>query len=260
MNRKNLSILFLVLLLLVSGKTFSQNEVFEDGEELYYEVYYSFINIGWVKFNTKSVATNTYLCTAVMKSNEGLPFVTVSFEFATEITVKDNAVRPLRFTSKEYKDNKVSILTYNFKYDSNIVDIKKTGYNNEIEFERRMTIHSVFQDGLSIFYYARYNSFKKESKYVPVLINQDSSGLDINFSTAKEQIDIGEVDYPISSVYIDGVSYFKAVFGHTGEFSGWFSNDKARIPLKSKLNVKIGKVTLELKSWKRKKWTPPKYN
>ena len=34
----------LVLLLAFNGRTFSQIDVFEDREELYYEVYYSFIN------------------------------------------------------------------------------------------------------------------------------------------------------------------------------------------------------------------------
>ena len=67
------------------------------------------------------------------------------------------------------------------------------------------------------------------------------------------------MDYDISSNFVDGVSYFKAVFGLTGDFSGWFSNDAAHIPLKAKLEVEIGNVTLELKSWKRKNWSPPKY-
>ena len=37
----------------MSSKTFSQSEVFEDGEELSYNVSYSFIDIGSVSFKTK---------------------------------------------------------------------------------------------------------------------------------------------------------------------------------------------------------------
>ena len=45
MNSKILKTLVLVLLLLAGDKTFSQSAVFSDGEELIYDVYYSFINI-----------------------------------------------------------------------------------------------------------------------------------------------------------------------------------------------------------------------
>ncbi|MGH2575762.1 MAG: DUF3108 domain-containing protein [Ignavibacteria bacterium] len=251
----------LVLLFLVSNKTFSQLEVLENDEELYYEVSYSFINIGWVKFTTKKKdgSPDVYICNAVMKSNDALPFITVNYEFTSELITKDNNIFPVYFTSKEFKGNQTSILTYDFNYDSSFVNLKKIGFNNEIEYEKKMPLHSVYQDGLSIFYYARFNSFKNGSRNVPVLIHQDSSSLNINFNTAKKEIEIDEVDYPLSSVYVDGMSYFSAVFGLTGEFSGWFSNDKARIPLKSKLRVKIGNVTLELKDWKRKNWSPPKY-
>ena len=63
----------------------------------------------------------------------------------------------------------------------------------------------------------------------------------------------------ISSLYLEGFAYFTAVFGLTGDFSGWFSNDTAKIPLRAKLQVKIGSVSLELKCWKRKNWKPPQY-
>ncbi len=251
----------LVLLLLSSNKTFSQSEVFSDGEELIYDVYYSFINIGWAKFNTTRItgSKNMYLCEAVLKSNEALPFVTVDFYFSSEIEVLDNIIRPVKFTSKEFKDGKASILTYDFHYDSSYVYIKKNGYDGQLEYEKRMPLTTVFQDGLSIFYFARFNFFSNKAVDVPVLINQDSSSIHINFNTAKTDADIGEVNYDISSVYLEGNTDYQFVFGLTGDFSGWFTKDAARIPVKAKLKVKIGNVTLELKGWKRKGWKPPEY-
>ncbi|MBK9333544.1 MAG: hypothetical protein IPM96_14365 [Ignavibacteria bacterium] len=44
------------------------------------------------------------------------------------------------------------------------------------------------------------------------------------------------------------------LFGLSGEFAGWFSDDEARVPLKSQMNVIIGSVTLELNSYKRSGW------
>lgn len=261
MTAKILRFFIIVLLLLGGDKTFSQSGVFSDGEELIYDVYYSFINIGWVKFNTSKVvgSKNKFLCEAVLKSNEALPFVTVDFYFVSEIEVMDNYIRPVKFTSKEFKEGKASVLTYDFNYDGSYVYIKKNGYDGQIEYEKRMTLATVYQDGLSIFYFARFNFFSNKPVDVPVLINQDSSSIHINFNTAKTDISIGEVDYDISSVYLDGNTNYQFVYGLTGDFSGWFTNDQARIPVKAKLKVKIGNVTLELKSWKRKEWNPPEF-
>jgi Protein of unknown function (DUF3108) len=261
MISKILKLFVMVLLLTVSNKTFSQSGVFSDGEELIYDVYYSFINIGWAKFNTTRVigTKNRYMCQAVLKSNEALPFVTVDFNFTSEIEVLDNFVRPVKFISKEFRDGKVSIITYGFNYDSSSAYIKKIGFEGQTEYEERIPLYGVYQDGLSIFYFARFNFFSNKSVDVPVLINQDSSSIHINFNTAKTDIDIGEVNYDISSVYLDGSTNYKFVFGLTGDFSGWFTNDAARIPVKAKLKVKIGNVTLELKGWKRQGWNPPKY-
>jgi hypothetical protein len=261
MKIKILKTLVLVLLLATGDKTFSQSAVFSDGEELIYDVYYSFINIGWAKFNTSSIAgyKNRYMCEAVLKSNEALPFVTVDFYFVSEIEVVDNYIRPVKFTGKEFKDGQTSVLTYDFNYDISVVYIKKTGYDGNIEYEKNIPLHTVFQDGLSIFYFARYNFFSSKSIDVPVLINQDSSSIHINFNASKTDVDIAEADYDISSVYLDGNTEYEFVFGLTGDFSGWFTYDEARIPVKAKLKVKIGNVTLELKGWKRKGWNPPEY-
>lgn len=251
----------LVLLLFLSSKTFSQMEVFEDGEELYYEVNYSFINIGWIKFDTERQLgkSNVFNCKAVMKSNDALPFVTVNYEFYSTMEVKDGIIKPLKFTAFEYKDDKKSILTYIFNYDSGFVDIKKIGYGGATEVDKRVNTYTNFQDGLSIFYYARYMFSKTESRNVPVMMYIDSAMMKIDYNNSKTDVNIDNINYDISSVYLEGFSYFTAVFGLTGEFSGWFSNDAARIPLKAKLQVKIGNVSVELKTWKRKNWKPVEY-
>jgi len=258
---KYLWILTLVLLSFTGGKTFSQIGVLEDGEELYYEVYYSFINIGWAKFSTERVTgkSNVFICRSKLKSNDALPIVDVNYEFESEFEVIGLNIKPKKFTAYEYKDSKKSIVTYIFNYDSAYIAIKKTGFEGNVEVDKVIKSASVFQDGLSIFYFARLNSHLNESKYVPVLMHVDTALMKINFNNQKTDTDIDAVKYDINSIHIDGYSYFIAVFGLTGDFEGWFSNDEAKIPLKAKLQVKIGNITLELNQWKRKNWTPPKY-
>lgn len=253
----------MVLLLFSGGKTFSllSQEVFKDGEELYYEVSYSFINIGWAKFNTERVTgkNNYFITRAKLRSNEGLPLVNVDYEFISEIEVYNGNIRPHKFTAYQFIDKKKITITHLFNYDSNIIYIKKTGLEGNTEVEKKFLTPTVFQDGLSIFYFARFNSGADKSIDVPVIMHVDSALMKINFTGKKTGVEISEVDGDISSNYVDGFSYFKAVFGLTGEFSGWFSADEARIPLKAKLEVEIGNITLELKSWKRTGWNPPKF-
>ncbi len=253
--------IFLVLLFLTGGRTFSQSAVFEDGEELLYNVYYSFINIGWAKFSTERITGKSgyFTCRSKLKSNDALPFVDVNYEFVSEVEVSGTNIKPHKFTAFEYKDSKKSIVTYLFNYDSAYITINKIGYDGNTEVDKIVRTSTFFQDGLSIFYFARLNSVLNETKYVPVIMHVDTALMKINFNNDKTETDIDAVDYDINSVYIDGFSYFIAVFGLTGEFEGWFSNDNARIPLKAKLQVKIGNVTLELAEWKRKGWQAPKY-
>ena len=58
--------------------------------------------------------------------------------------------------------------------------------------------------------------------------------------------------------FMDGKANFIGVFGLTGGFRGWFSDDAERVPIIAKLNVLVGSVTLELKEWKHGNWNPPK--
>ena len=185
--------------------------------------------------------------------------IDVDYDFTSEIELKGGRVTPHKFTAYQYKEGKTLTVICEFHYDSNYVYIKKVNYDNVTEVDKRIYTTTLFQDGLSIFYYARYNSNKNEPQNVPVIMHVDTALMRINFSDKKTSVEFSEADYEVSSVFLDGFSYFEAVFGLTGSFSGWFSGDAARIPLKAKLEVEIGNITLELKSWKRRGWQPPKY-
>ena len=67
---------------------FTIRSTVSDGEELYYEVNYSFINIGWAKFNTEKVPDKPdyYTCRAKLKSNNSLPLVDVDYDFISEMS------------------------------------------------------------------------------------------------------------------------------------------------------------------------------
>jgi hypothetical protein len=58
-------------------------------------------------------------------------------------------------------------------------------------------------------------------------------------------------------VEVHGNTSAVGVFGMTGEFTGWFSDDEAAVPIKGELKVLLGTVTVELIGWKRSGWSPP---
>ena len=99
----------------------------------------------------------------------------------------------------------------------------------------------------------------KKSVYVPCFVNEKYETTKINFYTGIQKTDIDAVDYDVSCLRLDGKMNFISIYGLTGYFEGWFSNDEASIPIVAKMQLFLGNVKLELKQWKREGWNPPKY-
>ncbi|MBP9119751.1 MAG: DUF3108 domain-containing protein, partial [Ignavibacterium sp.] len=149
---------------------------------------------------------------------------------------------------------------YHFnKNKNNIRIIKGRERTNEIWTDSIITYDRDYQDGLSLFYFARMRTGQQKKVNVPVFINEKYEKTYINFYNEVEDMDIDAVDYDISCVRLDGETEFRGIFGLTGYFEGWFSNDQYAVPIVAKMQVLIGSITLELKNWKKKGWMPPKY-
>jgi hypothetical protein len=73
-------------------------------------------------------------------------------------------------------------------------------------------------------------------------------------------VSVDAADYDIECVRLDSETNFIGIFGLTGYFVGWFTNDEASIPVVANMKVIIGNIKLKLVKWKREGWMPPKYN
>jgi hypothetical protein len=122
-----------------------------------------------------------------------------------------------------------------------------------------VNLGSRFQDGLSLLFYARFGLIKNSTTSVVCYINEDTSSTSINLYDEKEKIAIDAVDYEIETVKIDGETNFTGIFGLTGYFEGWFSNDEYRVPVIANLQVILGSVEIQLMNWNNKIWQPPIY-
>ena len=87
---------------------------------------------------------------------------------------------------------------------------------------------------------------------------EDTVSTVINFGGRKEATSIDASSYPVKTVYFSGDANWTGVYGLSGRYEGWFADDESRIPIKAKMKVYVGSVTIELQSWRRGNWQPPK--
>lgn len=253
--------LILIYFFLVSGLYAGSHEnIMEVGEELTYTAYYGFIKLGEVHFKITNFDTKTrrYYATAELKSNKAIPLIDINYWFETTMIYKNDSLYSYRFYSTEFKEKDISHIDYTFDYENGVI-IAKKDKNLIAEEEREIKIENnkKFQDGLSLFFNARLHSLKNKNYIVPVYINEKESTVNYSFNLNRDVVSTDLVDYDMEALKVIGTAHFVGVFGLTGEFIGWMSNDDSRVPLKAKFNVSIGSITLELSSYKRQNWKPP---
>lgn len=241
--------------------SFSSDKIFHAGEELVYLVSYSFINLGEVKLRIRDKKTvngkTVYNTIAYIDSYSSVPFVDLHQIYESSVSSEHYPI----FFRGIVKEKKYSAYTeYRFNYEKSEIHVKKGKVNPpEVWTDSTTTLETIYQDGLSIFYYARAFSGSGKSVEVPCFVTEKKEIAKINFYNKATAVTISAVDYPINCVRLDGSTDFVSVFGLTGYFEGWFTNDEASIPVVAKMKVIIGNITLELIKWKREGWAPPKY-
>jgi hypothetical protein len=247
--------------IIVDNYEFFSNKKMQVGEELTYVVSYTFIKLGEVKIiikDKKEENGKTYYNTvAYINSYNGIPFVSIHQIYESRV----NQNYASDFFRGVVKYEKSSTFTdYWFDYGNSKIRIKKGKVSpHEIWNDSTAVLNKMTQDGLSIFYFARMNLGPKKTEHVPCFVNEKYETTKINFYPNIEKAEIDAVDYDVSCLRLDGMMNFISIYGLTGYFEGWFSNDEASIPIVAKMKVFVGEVKLELKQWKREGWKPPKY-
>ncbi len=235
------------------------------GEELEYAVSYSFFSIGTISFKIldKGIrdGRTIFKTRAVIESNPSLNWLKeVHIRFYGEI---DDSVFSHYWISEDSSKSGIDYHSLTFFYSDDKLIYQKGNIlpSGERNIDKLDTIRVTGpgQDGLSLFFYARKHARQKKEAIAPVFIDDKQANAYINFKAKIEDADIDAVNYPVETVFLDGRADFVGVAGMTGGFRGWFSNDAARIPILARLNVWIGSIKVELKSWKRQGWQPPRY-
>lgn len=238
------------------------DSVFQVGEELTYNVSYAFYDIGQVKIKIIDKITDGkktyYKASANIDSYKGVPFVDLHSIYESNI---DSSFFSHQFRSRIKKDDGWYGFTYHFNYKENKVMMDQ-GWSNSNKIDKRdsLVIDTLSQDGLSLFFLARQNVLSARTMNIPTVVSETKGNTLIHFTNEHTDEKIDAVDYPVDCVHFEGNAGFVGIFGLTGDFEGWFSNDEARVPILAKMKVILGSIRIELMRWKRANWAPPKYN
>ncbi len=263
------SYLIFGIILILNFNSYSQKEESESlisnvteaklfvGEDLTYVVKYAFFNLGEVRFKvlekTKINNTTAYKTIAYIDSYPDVPFVSIHQIYESYI---DSSLFPLRFFAEIFDDDTIFV-KYNFLGNSKIEMQKGKSGPKKLWLDSTANIDHRMQDGLSILFYARMNFNNEKTLSVPCFVNEQEEEAVLNFYSEPTSVSIDAVDYAIDCRYLDGYTDFVSVYGLTGNFDGWFSNDNFSVPILAKMNVIIGSINLELIRWNAELWNPP---
>jgi len=233
--------------------------VFVVGEKLVYRVRYGFISLGEITVTVNgAVETENgrlYHADADIASYSGVPFVSLHHIYSSDMT---SDFYSIWFEALERNKDSWDVTRFNFDYDMMNVEVEEGARGNVMATDT-LDIEGYLQDGLSLFYFARGFIRSEVDMTIPTLINKDAVTTDFVFNGKRDGKKSKVTDYPVDVIELRGNANFSGIFGLSGAFRGWFTNDDAAVPIEAKLRVLIGNVTIELIEWDRPGWTPPKY-
>lgn len=241
--------------------SWKEDGIFQVGEELIYNVSYLGFDLGRIKIKLlekESDSTSSwYKAIAYMDTYKGVPLVDLHSVFESTF---NNEIYSKYFQARDKDNDHWKLFKYNFIYPENKVLVEEGIWkSNSVNRKDTISVDTFYQDGLSLFYFARGHLRDKKQIKVPVFVNEKKGYAQIRFTGQQKNEKIKAVDYPIDVLYFDGVAEFIGVFGLTGGFEGWFSNDYAHVPILAKMKVIIGNIRIELMEWKKPGWSPPRY-
>ncbi len=256
---KKLLIVFLVVVVSSYFCVAQTSKMIFPSEELLYEVSFLGIKLGTIRIETdpneQLDGKLVHKAKAYIDSYSGIPFVdlhavftswfdpSISFSYKFTSSIKEKDYWLFDQILFDYKNKKVIVEKFkkNQKYYSNVISTSKK-----------------WNDGLSLFFLAREYTKSQKNIKIPTLMDKDTAYTYINFYNGKQTIKIESIDYPVRTVHFTGKAEWTGIYGLSGYFEGWFSDDDASIPIKAKMNVYIGSINIELIKWNRKGWVPPR--
>jgi hypothetical protein len=237
--------------------TLPSKAVIGDGEDLLYEVSWTFFRLGTIRILT----AGDYSAVAYVDSYESLPFVDLH---AVYFTWMDSAFYSRACRSLEKEGDEWQGLDYVYDFPARRLTVEETARKDLRAPPYRCTPLDTLQledtsfvDGVSIAYFPRKFIHTRTPVEVPTVLYGKLGKTRFDFLDKRTTTSIDALDRPVRVVEISGSTTVEGIFGMTGDFRGWFSDDSAAVPIKGRLKVLLGEVEVELVKWNRNGWKPP---
>jgi hypothetical protein len=227
-------------------------------EEFEYEVTWTIIPLGTIRL----LARPDYSADAWIDSYDGIPYVSLHSRYHTQMDTLCYS-RGSWSTDKQ-GDGLWAGLFYHYDIANRRVIVEETKHY-EAEgpaYERgpsdTLTMDKMqFVDGLSIAYLPRTLVHGNRTIDIPTVLHGKLGMTTFLLPGEKTTIELDAVDAPVKAIEVGGSTSVVGIFGMSGNFTGWFSDDACAVPLRGTLKVLLGSVTIELVRWNRKGWAPP---
>jgi hypothetical protein len=248
-------ILFAILLPSTAYGQLTEESPFFSGERLTYRVKWMFIRLGTVEITQQALDTSenrTYAITMHVQSAQGLPFINLDFTHQTHLASSPLHVFDEIITSST-GEKAITVYRHGGGYLS--MSDSATGKPGRFEI---IPIDTSCYDANSLLMFARLFVASGRNVQLPTVNDFAIGQTELNFHGRLEDIEVPAFDHSISCRAFQGDAKWvgTSFAGMSGEFRGWISNDRARVPLRAELKIALGSITLELESYLRPGWCP----
>ncbi len=231
--------------------------ILADDEECLYEVSWTLIKLGTIRVKT----SRDLHAQAYIDSYEGLPFVDLH---SVSSCVMDSSLYCRESLNLEHKEDQWWGIEYRSQSTAREVLIGETRqkdlHSPPTSRSLRDTLRlrdSHYIDGLAIGIFPRRFVHTRQTVVVPTILYGKLGSTTFDFTGKVVDEEIDALDRPVRAVEVTGYLDAEGIFGLTGDYTAWFSDDSLGVPIKAKVKVLVGSVTLELIKWNRKGWNPP---
>ena len=231
--------------------------ILSDGEVLVYEVSWTFFKLGTIRLMSKK----DFSAEAFIDSYDGLPMVDLH---SVHYSLMDSSFFSRASRSLDKEETEWRGLNYVYDLLGHRLLVEEVSQADPTSPPHTRVEKGVialqdthFIDGLSIAFFPRAFVHTSRSITVPTLLYGNLGTTTFHFMQRKTLEPIDALEDPVRVVEVDGTTSVEGIFGMTGDFRGWFSDDSAAVPIKGRLRVLLGEVDVELIQWNRGGWNPP---
>jgi hypothetical protein len=203
----------------VNTGTLPTSRMLAGGEELTYEVSWSFFDLGTIRLVTR----DDYSATAYIDSYDGVPVVDLHAVFVTKM---DSLFRSRHSRSLELKDGFWEGLDYSYDHAAGKIFIDRVRLTDPLgEPTSRVPADTMalpgadFVDGLSIAMLPRRFIHTNSRIDVPTILYGKMGTTTFDFTEAGSMDKLDAVDHPVRMHEVTGATSVVGIFGMTGEFT-----------------------------------------